>query len=159
MTATLAEPRATEATPESTPAPTQSAAPAKSRRINNMVWFEVPVTDLDRAVRFYEAAFATQLLTHPNFPGLAMFPKMNDEAVTGALIRAGNSNDSHESMPCAGGTTVYLNCDGDLDGVLSRALAAGGTLLQEVAQLPGSMGYIAQFRDPDGNRIGLHATF
>ena len=61
MSATLAEPAVTE----STPASTQSSAPAKSRRVNNMGWFEVPVTDLARATRFYEAAFAVQLLTDP----------------------------------------------------------------------------------------------
>jgi uncharacterized protein len=159
MTATLAEPVAPESTTESSPASTQSGAPAKSRRINNMVWFEVPVTNLARAVRFYEAAFGVQLLTDTRFPGLAMFPRVTDDAVTGAIMQVSDLSDPHESQPCAGGTIVYLNCDGDLDGVLARAKAAGGAILQEVAQLPGNMGYFAQFRDPDGNRVGLHATF
>ncbi len=51
------------------------------------------------------------------------------------------------------------NCDGQMDLVLKRATAAGGKVLEEVAQLPGGMGWIAQFRDLDGNRVGLHATF
>jgi hypothetical protein len=155
MTATLAEPAASEATPTTT----QSGTPAKSRRINNMVWFEVPVTNLARAVRFYEAVFGVQLLTDTRFPGLAMFPRVTDDAVTGAIMQVSDPSDPHESQPCAGGTIVYLNCDGDLDGVLARAKGAGGSILQEVAQLPGNMGYFAQFRDPDGNRVGLHAAF
>jgi hypothetical protein len=64
-----------------------------------------------------------------------------------------------EGRPSTDGAVIYLNCDGELDAVLKRAQAAGGQLLQEVAQLPGGMGYIAQFRDLDGNRVGLHATF
>jgi predicted enzyme related to lactoylglutathione lyase len=124
----------------------------RERRPHNVVWFELPVSDLDRATTFYEAAFATQLKTDERFPNLAMFTRQTETAVTGALVADGRK-------PSADGAIVYLNCDGDLDGVLKRAQAAGGELLQEVAQLPGSMGWIAQFRDLDGNRVGLHAAF
>ena len=124
----------------------------RERRPHNVVWFELPVSDLDRATTFYEAAFATQLKTDGRFPNLAMFTRQTETAVTGALVADGR-------RPSADGAIVYLNCDGDLDGVLKRAQAAGGELLQEVAQLPGSMGWIAQFRDLDGNRVGLHAAF
>ena len=125
----------------------------RERRPHNVVWFELPVSDLDRATAFYETAFATKLRTDERFPNLAMFTRQFETAVTGALI----VDNSHK--PSADGAIVYLNCDGDLDGVLKRAQAAGGKVLQEVAQLPGSMGWIAQFRDLDGNRVGLHASF
>jgi len=138
----------TETTTQATIQPT-----TRTRRHNNMVWFELPVSDLDRAVNFYETAFATRLLTDGRFPGIAMFPRVNDEAVTGALAEV------EDGQPSSDGTVVYLNVDGDLDGVLKRAKAAGGEVLKEVAQLPGGMGWIAQLRDLDGNRVGLHATF
>jgi predicted enzyme related to lactoylglutathione lyase len=125
----------------------------KVRRANNMVWFELPVSDLDRAKAFYETIFVTELKTDQRFPGIAMFPRVNEEAITGALAH------DPDVKPSTEGAIVYLNCDGQLDAVLSRAKAAGGTLLQEVAQLPGGMGWIAQFRDLDGNRVGLHAAF
>ncbi|MFC5863105.1 VOC family protein [Acidicapsa dinghuensis] len=127
--------------------------PVKTRRANNMVWFELPVTNLERATEFYEIAFGTDLKTDARFPRIAMFPRTSDEAVTGALAEMSSVS------PSTDGTVVYLNCDGDIDGVLKRAKAAGGEVLQEVAQLPGGMGWIAQFRDLDGNRVGLHATF
>lgn len=133
-----------------------ATAPLETRQIrrsNNAVWFEVPVRDLAKAIEFYEAAFAVRLQMHPSFPELAMFPRDENTAVTGAIVESGNG------IPSSDGTVVYLNCDGDLDGILKRALANGATLLKEVAQLPGSMGFTAQFRDPDGNRIGLHASF
>ena len=133
--------------------PTQMTETAKTRRANNMVWFELPVNNLERATEFYEAAFGTRLRTDARFPGIAMFPRTNDEAVTGALA------ETSAASPSTDGAIVYLNCDGDLDGVLKRAKAAGGEVLQEVAQLPGGMGWIAQVRDLDGNRVGLHATF
>jgi uncharacterized protein len=129
----------------------------KEKRTSNVVWFELPVNDLNRATSFYESVFATKLATDERFPGIAMFPKRHETATTGAL--AVTHDAKIEGRPSTDGAVVYLNCDGELDAVLKRAQAAGGQLLQEVAQLPGGMGYIAQFRDLDGNRVGLHATF
>jgi len=86
-----------------------------------------------------------------------MFPRRHESAATGAL--AVTHDPIIEGSPSTDGAVIYLNCDGELDAVLKRAKAAGGKLLQEVAQLPGDMGWIAQFRDLDGNRVGLHAAF
>jgi predicted enzyme related to lactoylglutathione lyase len=129
----------------------------KGKRLSNVVWFELPVTNLDRATQFYETVFDTKLATDQRFPGIAIFPRRHETATTGAL--ALTHDPQIEGRPSTDGTVVYLNCDGELDAVLKRAKAAGGELLQEVAQLPGEMGWIAQFRDLDGNRVGLHATF
>ena len=131
----------------------------KWRRPDNLVWFELPVSDLPVAVAFYEAVFATELHVDPGFPELAIFPRRREGAITGALIQEHVDHGDHLSKPSDQGAIVYLNCDGDLDGVLARAKAAGGRVLQEVAQLPGDMGWIAQIRDLDGNRVGLHAIF
>lgn len=130
----------------------------KGRRKDNLVWFELPVTDRPLAIAFYEAVFATELRVDPRFPELAIFPKLREDSITGALIQEHADHGDHLSRPSDQGAIVYLNCDGDLDGVLARTKAVGGTVLQEVAQLPGEMGWIAQIRDLDGNRIGLHAT-
>ncbi len=129
----------------------------QEKRTNNVVWFELPVNDLNRAKNFYESVFATTMATDARFPELAIFPRRHDTASTGALAVTHDSK--IEGRPSTDGAVVYLNCDGELDAVLKRAQAAGGQLLQEVAQLPGGMGWIAQFRDLDGNRVGLHATF
>lgn len=135
-----------------------STTPTARRRTNNLVWFELPVSDLTRATHFYERVFNTRLKTDDRFPGLAIFPRSAEEAATGALVQAGPESVLGAS-PSTDGTVIYLNCDGDLDGVLQRAQSLGATVLQEVAQLPSGMGWIAQFRDLDGNRVGLHAIF
>ncbi len=148
MTAAMID-QTTETSPKN-----QTAQP----RINTLVWFELPVSDLTRAKHFYERVFNTRLKADDRFPGLAIFPRSAEEAATGALVQAGP--DSHlGASPSTDGTVVFLNCDGDLDGVLHRAQSLGATVLQEVAQLPSGMGWIAQFRDLDGNRVGLHAIF
>jgi len=149
MTAATLEPVNTPTSlPATTPAPvTTSANPLRPA---NIVWFEIPVADLDRATRFYEAIFALQLVENPHFPGLRVFP-YDRPAISGCLF-------AHGPTPTLDGTVVYLNCDGQLDAVLKRAQAAGGKILEEVAQLPAGLGWTAQIRDSEGNRVGLHSA-
>jgi len=144
------------------------AAPEETSRPvnrNTIAWFELPVRDLARATGFYEHVFQTRLLTNDQFPGLAMFPRRDPHAATGALIEihpASHESDAPRNLcgqPSTDGAVVYLSCDGQLDAVVRRARSAGATLIEEVAQIPGGIGYSAQFRDLDGNRIGLHAAF
>ena len=94
----------------------------RTRRVNNAVWFELPVADLNRAVHFYEATLAVRLKTDARFPGLAMFPRATEDAVTGALIESGNG------APSIHGTVIYLNCDGDLDGNAIKVRIGGNTV-------------------------------
>lgn len=155
-------PAATSAPTTATPqefAPKTAPAADKMRRPHNLVWFELPVTDLPLAVAFYQAVFNIELRVDPRFPELAIFPRRHQDSITGALIQERADDANHFSSPSDQGAIVYLNCDGDLDGVLARTKACGGRVLQEVAQLPGDMGWIAQIRDLDGNRVGLHAAF
>jgi predicted enzyme related to lactoylglutathione lyase len=52
---------------------------------------------------------------------------------------------------------VYLNCDGELDSVLSRVPKAGGLVLMPKTPVPGGHGHFACLRDSEGNHIGLHS--
>jgi predicted enzyme related to lactoylglutathione lyase len=71
----------------------------------NMVnWFEIPVTDLSRAKKFYRAVFG-QELTDANMPGLemAMFPwKQGAPHAAGALLKA------EGLQPSRNATCVYF---------------------------------------------------
>jgi hypothetical protein len=62
-----------------------------------------------------------------------------------------------DAGPADGGVTVYLNCDGKMDDVLERVPQLGGTVLEEKNHLP-NIGWVAQIRDSEGNRVGLHAV-
>ncbi len=124
---------------------------ATQRRLSFGVWFEIPVVDMARATRFYETIFATSLLSDQRFPTMTIFPA-DKPGVTGCLM-------TNDLKPSCDGTVVYVNADGQLDAIIKRTVAAGGKLLEEVAQLPGNMGWTAQIRDSEGNRIGLHATY
>ena len=129
----------------------------KPRNPHTIVWFELPVSDLAGSRRFYEHVFEIQLATDERFPGLAMFPRRESSSITGALMEIHHPGLTGKAS--TDGTVIYLSCDGQLDAVVKRALAAGAKLLEEVAQLPAGIGWTAQIQDLDGNRVGLHAAF
>jgi uncharacterized protein len=118
---------------------------------NALNWFEIFTKDLVNATDFYGTILNTTL-TPGSMEGcrMAMFPCDLEKGVGGALTQM----DGYEPGP--GGTLVYLNVDGDLDGVLSRIPTAGGTVLKERMDIA-PHGFIAIFRDPEGNVVGLHS--
>lgn len=117
---------------------------------NPVHWFEIPVMDMHRAVKFYEEVFGFSLdVLDMEANRWAFFP-MEDEATGagGALIQHDAITPSHQ------GTTVYFRVV-DINPVLERIEKAGGKTL-----LPRSSvaiyGYIAHFEDSEGNRVALH---
>ena len=116
---------------------------------NVPAWFEIPTNDLDRAQRFYEAALGQPLKRENILNGeLAVFPYGGKPLSSGALIRM------DECQPAVQGSTVYLSVN-DLRPVLSRVEQHGGDTIVPRTELPEGMGFFAQFRDCEGNRVGL----
>jgi predicted enzyme related to lactoylglutathione lyase len=115
-------------------------------------WFEIFVNDLDKAKAFYGEILKLSLESVP--PGaessMAIFPYNQDLGVGGSLTK------SEHTKPGPGGTLIYLNVEGDLDGVLGRIPAAGGKVIRERMAIP-PHGFIGIFSDPDGNVVGLHS--
>lgn len=120
---------------------------------NAVNWFEIPVTDLDRAQRFYEAVFDISLHREQAGPAtmLAVFP-YEKPGVGGCLFATANG-----TQPSQHGAVLYLNAEPSLDAALARAEAAGGRVIQPRTELPEGMGCFAHIADSEGNRVGLHA--
>jgi predicted enzyme related to lactoylglutathione lyase len=118
---------------------------------NVPAWFEIPASRLDRAQKFYETILGVSLKRETMGGGeLAVFPYGGKPHASGALIR-------HEDCePSVLGSTVYLNVS-DLRPVLERVIDSGGDTLVPRTELPGGMGFFAQFIDSEGNRVGLYS--
>lgn len=117
-----------------------------------ITWFEIPVADIDRAQRFYEAVLG-RALRRENFGGgeIAIFPY--EQPATGGCLQPGAN-----AVAAPGhGIRVYLDCTPSLDAALARIEAAGGRIVAPKSALPPGMGWIAHMRDPEGNAVGLHA--
>jgi predicted enzyme related to lactoylglutathione lyase len=121
---------------------------AMKRLIN---WFEIPVAELDRAVRFYETVFAVRLrLEEMNGMKMGVFPY--EQGATGGALLA-----CKEGKPGDHGVLIYLDGGSDLATPLGRVAAAGGRILMEKTLIDPHIGHIAMFADSEGNRIGLHS--
>lgn len=120
---------------------------------NAVNWIEIPVTDFDRALRFYGAIFDTKLFENMMGPKLMGFLPMdrNPQGVGGAIVKA------EGYVPSSDGSKVYLAGGDDLNVVLNRVEAAGGRILEPKTQITPEIGYVAFFRDTEGNTVGLHS--
>lgn len=125
--------------------------PDTTMKTNALNWFEIYTKDLTNAADFYGTILNTKL-EPASMEGCRMviFPGDHDKGVCGALTQMDGC------QPGAGGTMVYLNVEGDLDGVLSRIAEAGGTVLKGRTDIA-PHGFIGIFTDPEGNVVGLHS--
>lgn len=113
-----------------------------------VVWADIPVADLKRAMAFYEHVLQLQVAIMPGADDIALImPPTRDEMVVSADLYVGK--------PSAEGPTVYFDTGGDIDGMLSRVVEAGGTVLQPKQFMGEMVGTVAYISDSEGNRIGL----
>jgi predicted enzyme related to lactoylglutathione lyase len=118
---------------------------------NPAVYFEIPVSDLDRAVRFYGAVFGYQFqratIDHNE---MALFPLSEDApGVSGALAKG------EIYVPSKTGSLIYLHTS-DIELTLKKVAEAGGKTLYPKTSL-GGQGFVAEFEDSEGNRVALHS--
>ena len=116
--------------------------------IGNAVWFEIPASNFERAVKFYEAVLQVTLRREKIDGDLGVFPG-SETSVNGAVVSQAGY------VPAANGAVVYLNTGDDLTPYIERVLVNGGTVITPKTALPPGMGHFAHFGDTEGNRIGL----
>ena len=124
-------------------------------KTNPVVWFEIYVNDLQRAKKFYETVFKTQLDILPTPEGnhnikMLSFPMvMNGEGASGALVKM-------EGFEAGGnGTIIYFRSD-DCATEESRIESEGGKIFQSKQSL-GEYGFMVLAIDTEGNMFGIHS--
>ncbi|NND51314.1 MAG: VOC family protein [Flavobacteriaceae bacterium] len=121
---------------------------------HNMVgWFEVPVTNMDRAKAFYNAVFNIDIQVQ-DFGGVQMgwFPYAEGKGgASGSLIQ----NAAYEPSETKG-VLVYFSSE-DLNNEMGRVEAAGGKVVKPKTQISPEVGYMGIFIDTEGNRMALHS--
>lgn len=113
--------------------------------------FEIPATDISRAVDFYQAILDIQI-EKMDLPEMQMgiFP-YEGQMVTGVIIKAVGYT------PSADGVTIYLNGGDNLQVILDKVENSGGKILIPKTLHADEAGYFATFLDSEGNKIGLHS--
>jgi len=118
---------------------------------NQIVWVDIPVADLDRAVKFYSALLGEEVIKQ-TYSGLSLglLPHV-DTHVSGCLVT------SQDNRPSRQGPLIYLNVNGRLDAAVTAVAAHGGEVLQAKHQI-GPYGFRAIVLDSEGNKIALHSV-
>ncbi len=112
-------------------------------------WFDIPVTDMNRAKAFYSALLGSELTIAEDEQGM-MATLPYQDGVSGALMQGDDYTPSRQ------GSIIYLNGGDDLSVPLGKVEAAGGKVLTDKLSI-GENGFIAFFLDTEGNRVGLHS--
>ena len=114
---------------------------------NFNVWMEIPVTDMNRAIAFYNEVCDAGLSIDTSGPNpVATFPTADNGGTSGHLYPG--------TPPARGtGSTIHLAVPGKLEEALERTKAAGGDVVSAAITIP--PGRFAYVLDPDGNSLGL----
>ena len=113
-------------------------------------WFEIPATDFQQAVHFYNNIFGIEMeqnITDVN--AMAYFPVTT--GIGGAIIAGPGS------IPSDIGPLIYLNGGNDLNDVLNKVEENGGRIVMPKTLISEDAGYFAIFIDSQGNKLALHS--
>ena len=122
---------------------------------NVVGWFEIPVTNMDRAINFYESVFNLQLSRNLIGPlEMAWFPEIeNGIGSSGSLV----FNKDHYKPSLEGILIYFTAMSGNLQNELGRVEKAGGKIIKPKTLISDEIGYMAVFADTEGNRIAIHS--
>ena len=117
-----------------------------STQTNIGCWFEIPVSNLQKAQQFYASVFGLELdvtLMGPN------------EVVMLSNVPGGSGIGGHlyEGKPAQTGSTIHLIAPEGLDAARARVEKAGGSVESPDITVP--VGRFFYAKDPDGNSIGV----
>ena len=119
---------------------------------NAVNWFEIPVKNLERAVKFYQSILGKKLQTMEAM-GMktAFFPADMENGSVGGCLIVGKGY-----KPSTSGSLIYLNGGKNLSTILSKVEKAGGKVVLPKTGI-GHNGFMAHFIDSEGNKVGLHS--
>lgn len=121
--------------------------------MNNFIsLFEIPVTDMGRAIRFYQGILDINI-EKVEMPGMeiGVFPYEN-QVINGVLMKG------EDYTPSDKGVTIYLNGGNDLQQILDMVESHGGKILVSKTPHADESGFFAIFLDSEGNKLGLNST-
>ena len=117
---------------------------------HQVVWFDIPSTDVDRAIQFYSAVLGTEVSKVESPAGvLGILPHEKDD-VAGCIFQ------KEGDAPSANGPLLYFNVQGRLEEATSLVEKNGGKIVQPAHSIA-PHGSRSVVMDSEGNRIALHS--
>lgn len=121
---------------------------------NAVNWFEIPVTNFERAQKFYSTILGKEVkkMPMPDATEYGVLPyDTENNGVGGAIMGV-------DEKPASSGSsvTVYLNGGDDLSIPLAKVEEAGGKVTMPKTPI-GENGFMAFFIDTEGNKLAFHS--
>ena len=116
---------------------------------NAIIHFEIPADDVGRAQKFYKEVFGWKISDPFKMDYLIVeTKKKGEDGINGGLMQ--------RKMP----DQPFMNYIEvkSIDAFLEKVGQAGGTLCMPKTEIGAGMGWIAAFKDTEGNMMGLHQT-
>jgi predicted enzyme related to lactoylglutathione lyase len=110
-------------------------------------YFEMPVDDFERATRFYENAFGWEVTKTSRPSGPYYSVKTGDEKEPGI------NGSFFKKVEGWSQASNVIRVE-DIDEVIKRICELGGKIVLPKTVING-VGYLAYFRDPEGNVLGM----
>lgn len=121
------------------------------KNVNPVGWFDISVSDMKRAKKFYETVFSLKLVDLPiEWGKQSLFPSdFKGQNITGALV------EKKDMLPNWNNTMVYFSTE---DCITEEKLVeqAGGKIIKSKMSI-WDYGFISVILDSEGNNIGLHS--
>jgi uncharacterized protein len=123
---------------------------------DTLCWTDIPVSDLDRAVKFYSAVLGQEVrkMSEGGFE-YGLLP--HEEQNASGCLCVGSDSVGDKNQPSQTGPLIYLSVEGRLDDAVKAVKPNGGKVLQEKQQV-GPHGFRVLIMDSEGNRIALHSS-
>ena len=119
-----------------------------SKKSNPVIYFEIPVKDIDRSIQFYQTVFNFEFSRETiDNNEMALFPFAEENSgISGALAKG------EIYRPTKDGVLIYFKTE-NIDETLTLATTSGGQILYP--KTDNGIGFVAEFEDTEGNRIAL----
>ena len=127
---------------------------------NTLCWTDIPVTNLDRAIKFYSAVLGNEVSKMSEAGSEAGFEYgllPHEEQNSSGCLCVGADSVGDKNQPSQNGPLIYLSVEGRLNDAVKAAHANGGKVLREKQRI-GPHGFRAIIVDSEGNRIALHSS-
>lgn len=116
---------------------------------NTLVWLDIPVRDLDRAIAFYQSVLKFPIRDMRPNQSMAVIVQPQGGVSCSLMLTEGDSAEGNYPLP-------YFNCQRRLEQAVNQVVPRGGSILQDIHPLT-PFGYRAVVTDSEGNRIALHS--
>ncbi len=118
---------------------------------HQVVWFDLPVVNMDRAIDFYSKVLNTKIFKSEFMGATIGVFGHQENTVAGCLVEGG------DFKPSKDGSLLYFCANGRLGQAESTAKELGAEILIPKHQI-GQHGYRTVLIDPEGNRVALHSN-